>query len=235
MDSSPNGVRTLAIDIGGSGIKAAVLSGIGERLSDRVRVDTPRPAETGAVLDAISTLVEPLRPFDRAAVGFPGVVIDGVVLTAANLDGDWKGVPLASLVASRLGCPARAANDADMQGLAAIEGRGVELVITLGTGVGSALFLDGRLVPNLEMGHHPFRKGDTYEEQLGYAALETAGRRRWNKRLRRAIERLRAAFNFRVLYFGGGNAKAIKGKLPAGVKIVSNELGVIGGAALWRD
>jgi polyphosphate glucokinase len=101
----------------------------------------------------------------------------GVTETAVNLDPDWVGFDLATALSQRLDKPARVINDADMQGLGAISGKGVELVITLGTGFGAALFLDGKLVPNLEMGHHQFRKEETYEQQLGRAALEKGGRK----------------------------------------------------------
>lgn len=226
---------TLAVDIGGSGIKAAVLDARGELAHPRARAPTPQPATPAAVLATLAALVEPLRPFHRAAVGFPGVVEDGRSLCAANLADGWCEFPLAASISELLHVPVRAANDADVHGFAAIDGQGTELVLTLGTGVGSALFIDGRLVPNLELGHHRFRKGRTYEEQLGRRALESAGKRRWNRRLRRAIASLRSLFYFRRLYLGGGNAKAIRGELPEDVAIISNELGLRGGLALWSD
>src|SRR5205814_1947927 len=107
-----------------------------------------------------------LPGFDRASVGFPGVLIDGVVRTAANLHPSWIGRRPVTMFRRILRAPVRVINDADMQGLGIVEGRGSELVVTLGTGIGSALFLDGRLVPKLELGHHPFRHGQTYEQQL---------------------------------------------------------------------
>lgn len=226
---------TLAIDIGGTGIKAAVLDPDGVIVRPRIRQETPHPATPDAVLAVIEALAAPLAPYHRASAGFPGVVVDGRTLGAANLGPTWRDYPLATTLTARLGVPVRVANDADVQGLAAIEGAGTELVLTLGTGLGSALFIDGILVPNLELGHHPFRKRETYEEQLGKPALEAIGKKRWNKRLARAIVRLRDLFNFDRLYLGGGNAKAIRGAMPAGVRIVSNDLGLRGGIALWRD
>ncbi|MDE3018320.1 MAG: ROK family protein, partial [Nitrospirota bacterium] len=123
---------------------------------------------------------------------------------------------------------------ADVQGFGAIAGRGVEVVMTLGTGMGSALFVDGRLVPNLELAHHPFRKGMTYEEQLGNMALKKAGKEKWNSRLGKAIQALDALFNYDVLYIGGGNTKHIALPLPVNVKVVPNVAGLLGGIALWR-
>ena len=131
--------------------------------------------------------------------------------------------------------PVKVVNDADMQGLAAIAGEGVELVVTLGTGFGSALFVNGKLVPNLEMGHHRFRKGDTYEEQLGRTALKKVGDEKWNKRLKKAIDSLQSLFNYDYLYIGGGEAKKIDIELPSNVKVIPNIFGLLGGIALWQD
>ena len=119
------------------------------------------------------------------------------------------GLTWQALLSQRLAKPVRVANDADVQGLGAIAGKGVELVITLGTGFGSALFLDGKLVPNLEMGHHEFRKGETYEQQLGRAAMDKVGEKKWNNRLGKAIAQLEHLFNYDCLYLGGGEAKKV--------------------------
>lgn len=235
MSDAVTGTRTLAIDIGGSGIKAMVLDSAGRPLSERARIETPRPATPGAVLDTIGRLVAPMGVFQRVSVGFPGVVRRGVVHSAPNLDRGWKGFALETALRAELHHPVRVANDADVQGFGVVTGTGVELVITLGTGLGSALFLDGRLVPNLELGHHPCRRGKTYEELLGAAALARVGRARWNKRARRAIALLEQTFNVDILYVGGGNAKRLEGELPSFVRVVSNDAGLLGGIALWRD
>ncbi|MBV8884791.1 MAG: ROK family protein, partial [Chroococcidiopsidaceae cyanobacterium CP_BM_RX_35] len=165
-----NSIQTLAVDIGGSGIKVMVLDQGGHPQTERSRVETPRPAHPDAVIAAIVELVAGQGDFDRVTVGFPGVVHNGITKTAVNLSPDWVGFDLATKLFHLLGKPVRIANDADIQGFAAISGHGVELVITLGTGFGSALFLDGKLLPNLELGHHNFRLGKTYEQQLGRAA-----------------------------------------------------------------
>jgi polyphosphate glucokinase len=228
------GHQTLAVDIGGSGIKVLVLDEAGNPIGDRDRLETPQPATPKAVLAVIETLAKG-KEFDRVSVGFPGVVRNGITETAVNLDPTWVLFDLAGELYARLGQPTRVINDADMQGLGAIAGEGVELVITLGTGFGSALFLNDQLVPNLEMGHHPFRKGETYEEQLGRAALDRVGKRRWNERLEKAIPLLNNLFNFDTLYIGGGNAKLIQFDLPPRVKVVPNVSGLLGGIALWKD
>ena len=228
-------VRTLAVDIGGTGIKALVLSSTGKPLTERSRVKTPRPATPGAVLNAIGGMAKDQGVFDRVSVGFPGVVCRGTVFTAPNLDGKWRRFRFAEALSKKLGKPVRVANDADVQGWGVIAGDGVELVITLGTGFGSALFLDGKLVPNLEIAHHPFDKGQTYEEKLGDAARKKIGKKKWNKRLLRAIQALEHAFNYDHLYIGGGNAKKIIVKLPTNTRIVENVAGLLGGIALWKD
>jgi polyphosphate glucokinase len=227
-------MKTLAVDIGGSGVKALVLDEAGEPRTERLRLDTPQPATPEKIIGAIAQLASE-QFFDRISVGFPGVVRRGIIGTAANLDASWIDFDLGTALAEKLGKPVRVANDADIQGWGAVSGQGVELMVTLGTGFGSALFVDGRLVPNLEMGHHPFRKGETYEEQLQRAALEAVGKKRWNRRLEKAIASLEHLFNYDRLYIGGGEARQVTLDLPANVTIVENIMGLLGGIALWRD
>ncbi|MEM6614444.1 MAG: ROK family protein [Cyanobacteria bacterium P01_C01_bin.72] len=234
MMNEPGQLRTLAVDIGGSGIKVMVLDNDGNSLSDRDRLKTPHPAKPKKVIDTILTLAEK-QEYDRVSVGFPGVVQSGIVKTAVNLHDDWLRYDLASKLEELLSKPVKVANDADIQGFGAIAGKGVELVITLGTGFGSALFTNGKLVPNLEMGHHPFRKRETYEEQLGRAAFEKHGAKKWNTRLQKAIAHLDHLFNYDTLYIGGGEAKQISFKLPDNAKIVPNVTGLLGGIRLWTS
>ena len=231
MSSQP---RTLCIDIGGTGIKTLVVGTDGKPLTERLRVDTPRPATPRALIRAIAALAKQPGDFDRVSVGFPGVVRKGVVETAFNLHPDWIGVNIDRTLTKELGRPVRAANDADVQGLGAVKGEGVELVITLGTGFGSALFVDGRLVPNVQLGHHAGWNKKTYEDELGMKALKKAGKKKWNRRLRKAIASLAELFNYDRLYIGGGNAAKIDFELPARVKAVSNVEGLLGGLALWN-
>jgi polyphosphate glucokinase len=227
-------MKTLAVDVGGSGIKTMVLDAVGNPLTERDRVDTPSPATPAAILEVIFKLAAS-KDFDRVSVGYPGVVRVGITETAANLDSQWLGFDLEAALTEKFEKPVQVINDADMQGLGAVAGRGIELVITLGTGFGSALFLNGRLVPNLELGHHCFRKGETYEEQLGRDALDKVGKKRWNERLERAIASLSALFNYDTLYIGGGNTRKIELALPPNAKIVPNIAGLLGGIALWKD
>ncbi|MBW4669962.1 MAG: ROK family protein [Cyanomargarita calcarea GSE-NOS-MK-12-04C] len=228
-------IRTLSVDIGGSGVKAMLLDIKGNPLTERARLDTPQPAKPEIVINVINSLADIQGEFDRVSVGFPGVVRGGVTETAVNLDPDWIGFDLATSLSKRLNKPVRVINDADMQGYGAISAKGVELTITLGTGFGSALFVDGKLVPNLEMGHHRFRKGETYEQQLGRATLDIIGDKKWNGRLSKAIASLENLFNYDYLYIGGGEAARVKIELPGNVKIIPNISGLLGGIALWRN
>ena len=226
---------TLAVDIGGTGTKTMLLDEAGQPISDRLRDETPHPATPEAIVDVIVKQARQHGKFDRISVGFPGVVHDGVVFTAPNLDSTWQGYDLEAALETHLTHRARVANDADVQGYAAIQGRGVELVLTLGTGLGSALYLDGKLVPNLELAHHPFRKDKTYEDCVGIAALKKHGKRRWNRDVARMLVELRKAINFRSCYLGGGNTKKLDGPLPKDVHVVSNTAGLLGGIALWKQ
>jgi len=229
------GPLTLSIDIGGTGLKMMVLDAAGRPLNERARVETPKPATPAAVLRALGGLIRQQPPFDRVSVGFPGVVHSGVVQTAPNLDKRFAGFDLAKALARVAKKPVRVCNDADVQGFGAIRGRGLEMVITLGTGMGSGLYIDGRLVPNLELAHHFYSNGKTYEEYVGKAALDKVGRKRWRRRVERVVKHLEPVFNYQKLYIGGGNAKRLQvAELPANAKIVSNEAGVLGGIALWR-
>ena len=227
--------NTLSLDVGGSGIKGMVLNPAGEPLNEKVRIKTPRPASPSAVLETIVQVASQQPHFERISIGFPGVVEFGVVRTAPNLDGDWSGVALAAEAERLIGKPCRAANDADVQGYGAIEGRGVEMVLTLGTGMGSAVFTNGHLAPNLELGHHPFSRKKTYEEMLCQAARKRIGRKKWNKRVERAVNLILPIWNPRRLYLGGGNAEKLTFDLPGQVRIVSNDAGILGGIRLWED
>lgn len=233
--SNSETMTTLAVDIGGSGTKVILLDATGQAISERARLKTPSPATPEAVIDVIEKLAADQPSFERVSVGFPGVVRHGVIYTAVNLDETWVEYPLADQLSQRLKRPVKVANDADIQGFGAISGQGVELVVTLGTGFGSALFVNGHLVPNLEMAHHRFRKKESYEEQLGRAALEKVGKEKWNQRLEKAIASLEHLFNYDRLYIGGGEAKRINFTLPDNTSIIPNLLGLLGGIALWRD
>jgi polyphosphate glucokinase len=228
-------LRTLCIDIGGTGIKMIVLDPDGHPVNERARELTPKPATPTAVLNLIRSMLKQQPKFERVSVGFPGIVKGGVTLTAHNLDPAWAHQNLRADIEAIAGVPARVLNDADLQGYGVIEGKGVEMVLTLGTGVGAALFLNGHLVPNLELGHHPFQKDKTYEERLSDAELKEHGKQKWSKRVGEMIELLSAIFNYDRLHIGGGNAEHIKVDLPDNVTLFDNVDGMTGGIRLWDD
>jgi polyphosphate glucokinase len=228
-------LKTLCIDIGGTGIKMIVLDAAGRPINQRARELTPKPATPDAVLKVIAGMVKQQPRFDRVSVGFPGIVKGGTTINAPNLDPAWAHQNLRAEIEALTRTPARVLNDADLQGYGVIEGKGLEMVLTLGTGVGSALFLNGKLVPNLELGHHPFQKEKTYEERLSDAQLKEHGKQKWSKRVGEMIELLSAIFNYDRLHIGGGNAEHIKIDLPANVSLFENVDGMTGGIRLWDD
>jgi polyphosphate glucokinase len=225
---------TLAVDIGGTGLKMLCLNAEGKPLTERLRVVTPDPPTPARLLAALDQLRAKMPEFDRVSVGYPGVIKRGIVLSAANLHPKWLGFPLQSTLQKRWKKPVRVANDAAVQGFGAIQGRGVEMIITLGTGMGSAIYTDGHLCPGLELGHHPWLK-KTYEDYLGKRGLKKHGVKKWNKLLRKAVAQTAATFNWDHLYLGGGNTKLITLQFRPNVTIVSNMDGLLGGVALWRD
>jgi len=226
----------LAIDIGGTGLKAAVINEKGQMLAERVRVPTPHPCPPKVLLENLKRMVAPLPAFDRISVGFPGVVRDGRVLTAPNLDTSlWAGFALRQAISRAFGNkPTQLLNDADVQGHALISGRGLEFVMTLGTGVGTALFRDGELMPHMELAHHPIRKDKTYDEYLGEAERKTLTKKQWNRRVHRALELVDMLFMPDRIYIGGGNSARLELTADSHIKIGSNDAGLEGGAALWR-
>lgn len=233
---SAKALRVLGIDIGGSYLKAAVLDAHGRMLTEKLKVKTPDPCPPKVMVRALLQLVRPLPPYNRIAIGFPGVVRDGRVVTAPHWGTKaWANFELARTLSRLLGdAPARLINDAEMAGLAVIRGKGLELVLTLGTGAGTALFRDGEIMPHLELAHHPIHKSSSYNEYVGEAALERIGKKQWNRRVARTIDILAALLNYDHLFIGGGNATKITIRLPDNATLVSNDAGIEGGAALWR-
>lgn len=224
---------TLCLDIGGSGIKSLLLNGRGEPKSDQQRLTLPKPSTPQNVTEAIVTVAAGYKHYERVSVGMPGVIVDDVVVGCPSLGRDWTNIPLGRELNVKLERLVKVANDADVRGLGVVEGHGVELVLTLGTGMGSSLFVDGRLVPNFHLGHHPFRKKGTYEEYVGRTALKAVGVKRWSKRVLRVLDQIQPVLNPRVIYLGGMHAKRLKTDLPKFVKIVPELSGLLGGFHLW--
>jgi polyphosphate glucokinase len=226
--------KFLSIDIGGSHIKATILNDSGALQMDYDKTPTPTPATPENVVSTIKTLVKSFPAYDMVSVGFPGYVKNGVIKTAPNLGTNfWKDFDLSKKLSTELGKPARVVNDADMQGLGIVSGKGLEMVITLGTGFGTALLVDGQLMPHLELAHHPFAKGKTYDEYVGERGLEKEGLEKWNKRMKKVFKVLKTVINYDTLYIGGGNSDKLNFKLDKNMKIVTNQDGIKGGSRLW--
>lgn len=234
MKTTTAPIRVLSIDIGGSHIKATILNSKGDLTMDYEKVATPLPATPDALIKAIKDLVKNFPVYTNISVGFPGYVKNGVISTAPNLGTKaWAGFDLQQKLQTVLGQPTKVVNDADMQGLGVISGKGFEIVVTLGTGFGTALLEDGILLPHLEIAHHPFSKGKTYDEYIGDKALEKEGEKKWNKRMEKVLKVLKTVFNYDYLYIGGGNARKLNFKLDKNIKLVTNEDGIKGGSRLW--
>jgi polyphosphate glucokinase len=226
--------RILCIDVGGSGLKAAVISPRGKYLAKRVRVKTPIDRKPKQVVAALIELITPLGRFDHVTIGFPGVVKDGKVISAPHFGTKaWKGFDLAAAMRKKLKKPVKLLNDADVQGLAAIQGKGLELVCTLGTGLGTAWFRDGELMPHMDLAHLAMRKKDDFDILVGDQTRRKIGNSRWSRRIKKLIVVLETVFNYDRLYLGGGNSVCVKFKLPRNVTIVSNDAGMQGGAFAW--
>ena len=238
---------TLCIDIGGSGIKGGTVGPDGTMAGERIRIPTTYPLRPDDLLDAIGRIAAGAPPAARVSVGFPGMIRHGYVysaphfITAAgpgtevvpDLVEQWRQFPLAERVEKLTGLHCRTGNDADVQGLAAISGKGLEVVLTLGTGLGSAVFLDGELGPHLELAHHPLHKGKTYDEMVGDAARRKAGNEKWSARVEEMAGVVYELLFYDALFLGGGNAGKLTPAFTREATIVDNTSGILGGAKLW--
>jgi polyphosphate glucokinase len=230
----PAAKRILCIDVGGTGLKAAVISPRGKYLVKRVRMKTPKRRKPLHIVKALTDLVSPLAPFDHVTIGFPGMIRAGKVMTAPAFGtGDWKGFDMAGAMKRRLGKPVKLFNDADVQGMAVIRGKGLELVGTLGTGFGTAWFRDGELMPHMDLAHLVVRRKDDFDIYIGDKTRRKIGNQHWNRRVKKLIGVLQTVFAYDHLYLGGGNSRCVQFKLPRNVTLVSNDAGMEGGAFAW--
>ncbi|MBK0381575.1 ROK family protein [Pedobacter sp. SD-b] len=235
MKSDPK-ERYLAIDIGGSHIKSTILNMDGEMQIEYQKITTPKNATPDQVIESIATLIKDFSEYDKISIGFPGFIKNGVVQTAPNLNNKaFKNFNLSQAIASKFNKPVRLVNDADMQGLGVVSRVGLEMVITLGTGFGTALFMDGKLLPHLELAHLPVRKGMDYDDFIGDKALEADGLEKWNAKLKEVLETFSAVINYDSLFLSGGNAKKINFDLDKNIKLVGNRDGIKGGMFLWKE
>ncbi len=209
-------MAVLGIDIGGSGIKGApVDTQTGELVSPRFRIPTPNPSKPELVADVVKQIAAHFGWTGKIGCGFPAVVRRGKVFTAANVHKTWIGMNAEDLFASRTGCPSRVINDADAAGLAEMAfgaGRGWEkgvvLLLTLGTGIGSAIFIDGLLLPNTEFGHLQIRGKDA-EKRASDAARQAKDMswEEWTPRLNEFLQTMEALINPDLIILGGGVSK----------------------------
>jgi polyphosphate glucokinase len=243
--------RALGIDIGGTGIKAAVVDlATGQLVTDRIRELTPRPATPQALLDVVVEVVRRLETADKltagmpGGAGFPSVIRAGQALTATNLDQVWIGAPVQRLLGQQLGRPIQVLNDADAAGVAEVAygagkgQRGVVLLLDLGTGIGSALFIDGQLVPNMQLGHLEFHCRDA-ESRLSPAARirRRIGWRKWGGEFNALLARYEEYFWPDLIILGGGTSKNfskyqkfLKTRAPLVVAQMGNTAGIVGAA-----
>ncbi|MEO6547820.1 MAG: ROK family protein, partial [Ferruginibacter sp.] len=221
MHSSAAGNKILSIDIGGSHIKATILNIFGELQIGFETVDTPVLPGPKKLMAAIKDIVNRFPEYDKLSIGFPGYVREGIVYSAPSLaPRKWNGINLRQMLSDELNCPVAVVNDADMQGLGIVSGKGFEMLITLGTGLGSAILLDGILLPHLELSQHPIQGDIIYDKYIGKKALEEEGVVKWNIRLQKVLLVLKTVFNYDHLYIGGGNSRRINISLDKNITIV---------------
>ncbi len=238
-------MEILGIDIGGSGIKGApVDTETGNLLDDRFRVPTPNPSKPEAIAKAVAEVVQHFAWEGPVGCGFPALVRHGVAMSAANIHKKWIGTNAAELFASASGCPVYVMNDADAAGLAEMSfgaGRGrngVVLIVTIGTGLGTALFIDGRLLPNTELGH-VLINGEDAEWRASDAARkrEKLSWKKWGARFNEYLQHLERLFSPDLIILGGGVSKKFERFIPylaLQAEVVPaellNEAGIVGAA-----
>lgn len=236
----------LGIDVGGSGIKAALVDlDAGQFIGERVRVETPQPATPDAVVAATASLIAPFGHSGPIGIGFPSPIVDGVTTLAANIDQQWVGAQAEQLFSAGLGAPVTVINDADAAGVA--EARygaahgvpGVVILLTLGTGIGSALIHDGVLVPNTEMGHIQVRGKDAEHRAAASVREEKdLSWHTWADHLSEVIQVIDRLFWPDLVLLGGGvSRKAHKFvplldvRPPVRAAALENAAGIVGAAA----
>ncbi|GAB4053725.1 polyphosphate--glucose phosphotransferase [Catellatospora paridis] len=235
----------LGIDIGGSGIKGAPVDiTTGTLVEERFRVETPQPSDVTSVVAAVAEVVAHFDATERIGVTFPGVVLGGVTRTAANVDKSWLGAPARDLFSQAVGAPVTVLNDADAAGVAEMtfgagRGRkGVTIMLTLGTGIGSAIFIDERLVPNTEFGHLKIKGEDAEERASAHAReVDKLGWSKWAKHVEEYLREMENLFNPDLFIIGGGISKKsekflplIDIRTPAVPAVLLNEAGIVGAA-----
>jgi polyphosphate glucokinase len=238
-------MTSVGIDVGGSGVKGAPVDvSEGSLLGERYRLETPKPADVTNLVETIAAVAAEVGPADHYGITFPGVILDGVVRTAANLDPSWLDVPGETMLSEAVGGPVTLLNDADAAGLAEVRfgagrgQRGVTLMLTFGTGIGSALFVEGNLVPNTEFGHLEL-DGHDAEERASDRARETEDLDwpDWAERVQRYLSHVEALLWPDLIIIGGGVSKKtdkwlshVDIRTPIVPATLQNHAGIIGAA-----
>ena len=243
-------MQILGIDVGGTGIKAAVVeTADGELLSERVRIETPRPATPAAIGKTLQSLVKQMKWSGPIGMGFPAAIQRGIARTAANIDKSFIGLPVAQFFSEQTGCAVHVANDADVAGMAEMrfgagrDVRGVVLIITIGTGLGTALFTDGRLLPNTELGHI-FLDNGIEAERYAAESVRVAKKLKWKEwghRFDHYLAAMEGLFWPDLIVLGGGVSKKLEKFAPMitiQTPVVAagflNQAGIVG-AALFAE
>jgi polyphosphate glucokinase len=238
-------MQVLGIDIGGSGIKGApVDTDSGQMLSEKIRLPTPPSAKPGPMIEVVTKIADEFHWKGPIGCGFPGVVNNGRTLTSANVSNKWIGFDAAGEISAQTGCPVRVVNDADAAGLAEMalgagRGRkGTVLVVTIGTGIGTALFSEGFLIPNMELGHIEI-DGEDAEKNTSDAARkrEDLSWEKWGKRFNRYLNAIQKLVWPELIIIGGGGSSKFDRYhqfLDVPVEITTaqmlNEAGIVGSA-----
>lgn len=243
-------MELLGIDIGGSGIKGAIVdTEKGEFVKDRLRIPTPQPAKPDAVSDVVKEIAQHFEWDGPVGCTFPAVVKHGVTLSAANVDDDWIGTDAKSLLEKKLGNPVVVLNDGDAAGIAEMKfgaGRdrdGLIVILTLGTGIGSAFFMDGVLIPNTEFGHLKIRGKDAEDRASDRVRKDKDySWKKWGKRLSEYFQYLEFLFTPDLFIVGGGVSKKYEKFFPhihCNTEIVPaqlrNQAGIVGAAMAAKD
>lgn len=238
-------MEVLGIDFGGSGIKGAIINTqTGELVTERHRIVTPQPATPEAVGDVIVELIQHFNWKGKVGIGVPAVVKSGIVLTASNIDKGWIGYEANQKLSEKTGCEVECVNDADAAGIAEIhfgagsKEKGLVLLLTIGTGIGSVIFIDKHLVPNLELGHLEF-KGDIIEKYAADSVRKSKDLswKEWGTRFNEVLNYLEFRFNPNLIIIGGGVSKKmakfedqIQLETPMVAAEMQNNAGIIGAA-----
>ncbi|ASW56752.1 ROK family protein [Plantactinospora sp. KBS50] len=244
-------MTTLSIDCGGGGIKSSVLDAAGTMRARPIRVPTPYPLPPALFVKTLVDLAGRLPGADRVTVGMPGMLRHGVVVATPHyvtrsgprtridpgLVAEWSGFDARTALADAFGMPVLVLNDAEVHGAGLVAGTGLELVLTLGTGLGCAIFDGGRLAPHLELSQAPVRWGMSYDTYIGEHERRRLGDSFWSRRVRGVVEGLRPVFCWDRLYLGGGNSRLVRpeqlARMGDDVVVVPNDAGILGGVRAW--